>query len=144
VFFSKACEYAIKTMIYIRANQESGKRVGLREISSQIKSPEAFTAKILQQLVKGGLLVSLRGPQGGFEISQSNAEISLMDVVRIFDGDGMIRNCVLGLESCSSEHPCAVHGHFVALRDRYSNVLINTSLDDVAEDYRNHRTRLVI
>lgn len=144
MFFSKACEYAIKTMIYIKASEQSGKHVGLKEIASQIKSPEAFTAKVLQQLVKGGLLESVRGPQGGFMMADSDREIKLMDVVRLFDGDGMIRSCVLGLEDCSSEKPCAVHHQFVALREQCSHVLMNTRLDEVAVDFKLQRTRLTV
>ena len=50
--FSRACEYAIKIMIYIAANEQEGQRTGLKEVTEAIGSPEAFTAKILQQLVK--------------------------------------------------------------------------------------------
>ena len=45
--FSRACEYAIKIMIYIAANEQEGKRTGLKEVTEAIDSPEAFTAKNL-------------------------------------------------------------------------------------------------
>ncbi|MCR9067029.1 MAG: Rrf2 family transcriptional regulator, partial [Cytophagales bacterium] len=64
--FSRACEYAIKIMIYIASNQQENRKTGLKEVTEAIGSPEAFTAKILQQLVKSGLLESYKGPSGGF------------------------------------------------------------------------------
>jgi Rrf2 family iron-sulfur cluster assembly transcriptional regulator len=57
MIFSKACEYGIRATIYV-AQQTSinGKRCNLKDISKEIDSPEAFTAKILQKLVKQILL----------------------------------------------------------------------------------------
>ena len=68
--FSRACEYAIKIMIYIAGNEEEGRRTGVKEITEAIHSPEAFTAKILQQLAKAGLLDSYKGPSGGFVLAK--------------------------------------------------------------------------
>ena len=49
--FSKACEYAIRSCIYIASVSIQGKRVGLIDVAEKIQSPEAFTSKILQKLV---------------------------------------------------------------------------------------------
>ncbi|MFT5953626.1 MAG: Rrf2 family iron-sulfur cluster assembly transcriptional regulator [Cyclobacteriaceae bacterium] len=127
--FSKACEYAIKIMIYIAANGEKGKRTGLKEVTEAIDSPEAFTAKILQQLVKSRLLDSFKGPTGGFELA-SNAEIRLIDIVSAIDGDGLLENCVLGLSSCSSRNPCPVHDKFISIRNQLKETLLSTDIKD--------------
>ena len=129
--FSKACEYALKTMIYLAADPQKEKRVGLREIAGAIDSPEAFTAKILQQLVRAGLLRSVRGPNGGFQLRQ-NAAITLAEVVSAIDGDSLLKSCVLGLERCSERHPCPVHDKFKAVRDHLAGVLGSTHIDDLA------------
>ena len=50
--FSKTCEYAIRATIYIASESSAGKRCGIRDIARKIESPEPFTAKILQRLVK--------------------------------------------------------------------------------------------
>ncbi len=126
--FSKACEYALKIMIYLCTVQEEGKLAGLKDIANANGSPEAYTAKILQQLVRSGLLQSLRGPTGGFKVS--NRPITLLEVVTAIDGEGLVRNCVLGLEECSSQHPCPVHDKFSAIRDHLKGVLSTTYLDD--------------
>jgi DNA-binding IscR family transcriptional regulator len=61
----------------------------------------------------------------------SKKTITLANVVIAIDGDGMLKNCVLGLDVCSNEHPCAVHHQFVALRNQFTNVLEDTSVVDV-------------
>ncbi len=120
-------------MIYLGHTEQSGRLTGVKEIASQIKSPEAFTAKILQQLVKNNLLDSVRGPNGGFALKASKKSVTLSEIVIAIDGDGMMKNCVLGLEECSASHPCAVHHQFVALRKQFSGILLTTTIEQVAD-----------
>ncbi|WP_258105505.1 Rrf2 family transcriptional regulator [Marinoscillum sp. MHG1-6] len=127
--FSKACEYALKIMIYLCSVQEDGKRAGLKDIAEAIASPEAFTAKILQQLVRNRLLHSVRGPSGGFVLRKE--PIPLIDVVVAIDGEGLVKNCVLGLEECSKDRPCPAHEKFSAVRDHLTGVLTSTMLTDL-------------
>ncbi len=128
--FSKACEYALKMMIHLAAVQREGKRAGLKDIAAAINSPEAFTAKILQQLVRHELLQSLRGPNGGFRL-RSDKPVLLSDIVSAIDGEGIMKNCVLGLEHCSETHPCPMHDKFKAVRDHLTGVLITTNIEDI-------------
>ncbi len=127
--FSRACEYAIKIMIYIAGNEQEGRRTGLKEITEAIGSPEAFTAKILQQLVRSKLLDSFKGPSGGFELTQDK-EIRLVDIVSVIDGDKLLEECVLGLEHCSSRNPCPVHEKFLAIRNQLKETLLSTDIRD--------------
>lgn len=127
--FSRACEYAIKIMIYIASNERIGKRTGLKEVTEAIGSPEAFTAKILQQLVKAKLLESFKGPMGGFELVKDK-EVRLVDIVTIIDGNKLIEECVLGLDACSSRNPCPVHDKFSTIRNQLKETLLSTDLRD--------------
>lgn len=131
--FSKTCEYALKIMIHLAAVEKENAYVGLKEIAKAIDSPEAFSAKILQLLVKGKLLNSVKGPNGGFSLF-AERKIFLLDIVKVIDGPGITENCVLGLPSCSDEHPCPVHDKFLAVRNHLTGVLQSTSLSDVKED----------
>ena len=118
-------------MIYIAANEQEGKRTGLREVTDAIGSPGAFTAKILQQLVKGRLLESFRGPSGGFVLPKGK-RILLHDVVMVIDGAHLLKDCVLGLPECSSLNPCPVHDKFLVIREHLANTLLNTEIQDEA------------
>lgn len=131
--FSKTCKYAINAMIYVATLPTEQERVGLKEISKAINSPEAFTGKILQALVRDELLASTKGPNGGFFIAKNPAEIFLSQIVESIDGDMLFTGCALGLEKCSEDHPCPVHHKFKAIRDHLTGMLMTTSLKDVAE-----------
>jgi len=131
--FSKACKYAINAMIYVATLPEGQERSGLKEISRAINSPEAFTAKILQELVKVDLLHSIKGPNGGFFLQRDTNQIFLSEIVQAIDGDIIFTGCALGMEKCSEDHPCPVHHKFKAVRDHLTGMLMTTSLKDVAD-----------
>lgn len=130
--FSKTCEYAIKIMVFIKTLEAKGNHVGLKTIAKEIDSPQAFTAKILQRLVRANLLTSVRGPHGGFKINDRRGPIYLKDIVQAIDGDALLTNCVLGFEKCSSEEPCAVHYKFVEIRDQLKRTLSDTHIEEIA------------
>ena len=120
-------------MIFLSTRKSDTGLAGLKEITKAIDSPEAYTAKILQQLVKSKLLISLRGPTGGFKVAER--EIVLLEIVTAIDGEKLVNNCVLGLDECSSTHPCPVHNKFVSVRDYLKGVLTTTTLSDVKTDF---------
>lgn len=131
--FSKACKYAINAMIYVATLPEGQERAGLKEISKAINSPEAFTGKILQELVRHDLFSSVKGPNGGFHIQGNPNKIFLSEIVEAIDGDMLFTGCALGLEKCSEDHPCPVHHKFLAIREHLTGMLMTTSLRDVAD-----------
>lgn len=130
--FSKACEYGIKAMIFIAHHSSDGRKVSLREIAAEIASPEAFTAKILQQLRKQRLLISVKGNAGGFELGRPGSEIMLARIVEAIDGDKIFTGCGLGLAACSEERPCPIHHKFRQVRDSLKMMLETTTLDELS------------
>lgn len=130
---SKTCKYAVNTMIYMATCPKNGEKTGLKEIAKAINSPQAFTAKILQSLVKDGLISSTKGPNGGFSIRRPATEIFLAEIVACIDGDQLFVGCALGLEKCTEEHPCPVHYKFKAMRDHLTGKLQTTHLADVSD-----------
>lgn len=129
--FSKACEHGIKAMIYIATQSTAGKRVKLGDIARHSGSPEAFTAKVLGTLSKVGLLESLKGPAGGFGISNAR-DISVKAIVQAIDGNSLFSGCALGLRECDDTRPCPVHHKFVAIRDTLNTMLETTNIDELA------------
>lgn len=132
--FSKACEYAIRATIYIAYQSEQGRRAGLKDISKEIDSPEAFTAKILQQLARNGIILSVKGPTGGFEIEKKRLDkVKLSHIVSAIDGDSIYRGCGLGLRDCSEMRPCPVHEKFKAIRENLRHMLETTSVYELSQ-----------
>lgn len=132
--FSKTCEYAIRSVFFIAHRTENGSRVGIKEISSGISSPEHFLAKILQELSKKGIVKSVKGPNGGFYMDESTLKRPLADVVEAVDGNGLFIGCGLGLVSCSENKPCPLHNEFKTIRNSLHKMLVKTTIKDFNED----------
>lgn len=131
--FSKACEYGIRASVYLAQLSEKGQRSSLKEVAKEIDSPVAFTAKILQLLARDGIIRSIHGPTGGYEIHQNRlSEIHLIDIVRAIDGDQIFNGCGWGLKNCNAKKPCPLHFHFKAIRDDLKEMLQTTSVQDLA------------
>ncbi|MBD0850143.1 RrF2 family transcriptional regulator [Maribacter arenosus] len=131
--FSKACEYGIRATTYIALQSLEGKRASLKDIARETNSPEAFTAKILQQLSKNNIIDSVQGATGGFQIVRSKIDqLKLSEIVYAIDGDNVYTGCGLGLEKCNANKPCPVHDKFVAIRNDLRNMLESTTLFEMA------------
>lgn len=143
--FSKACEYSIRAAIYIASRSMEEKRTNLKEIAQAIDSPEAFTAKLLQQLVRSGIIDSVKGAQGGFEIPRKQlSKTSLCDIVKAVDGDALFTMCGIGLSECSEKNPCPIHHKFKTVRKDLIKMLDNTDLAELGKGIDSGKTALRI
>jgi len=140
--FSKACEYAIRAMMFVAQKSKTGERVGIKEITKGIDSPEHFVAKILQELSRKGLLQSVKGPNGGFYMDASNMKVTLAEVVSAIDGDQLFSGCGLGLRECNEKKPCPIHDEFKLVRTKLKNMLETTQIGEFTESLEKGLTYL--
>ena len=141
--FSKSCEYGIKATAFIAVEAERNYRVSLKAIANAIDSPVAFTAKILQQLARTGIINSVQGATGGFEIEKSSVnKIKLSQIVLAIDGDNVYKGCGLGLKACNANKPCPVHDKFMIIREELKDMLESTTVRDLAMGLKDGNTYL--
>lgn len=107
----------------------------LIEIAEAIDSPPSFTSKVLQRLVKCDLLLSLRGPSGGFS-KLKKGDVRLGDVILAIDGPKITKKCILGFEACDTDYPCALHKEFAHIRNDLNKVLEETKIEDLGDLFR--------
>ena len=129
---SKASEYAIRALVYIETKNRGNNRPGYREIAAAIDAPEQFTAKLLQSLVRQGLLKSVRGRGWGFFFDADADPLKLVDVITSVEGNKLFTKCGIGLSQCSSESPCPIHHEYAVIRDRYLNLVSQTTIQILA------------
>tara|TARA_R110001592_G_scaffold71389_6_gene218312 strand:+ start:6400 stop:6834 length:435 start_codon:yes stop_codon:yes gene_type:complete len=133
--FSKTCEYGLRAAIFIAQESKVNKKVSISAISDAIDSPQAFTAKILQQLTKHKIIQSIKGPHGGFFIDEKNLKtVALSNIVQVLDGDSIYTGCGLGLHKCNDKKPCPVHFKFIDIRENLKKMLESTTLLELSED----------
>lgn len=107
----------------------------VRDIAGAIGSPVAFTAKVLQQLVRNGLIGSAKGVKGGFFIDNETLQyLNLCRIVTAIDGNGLTENCMLGLRECSEVNPCPVHHQFKYIKADIIKMLNDSMVKNLTID----------
>lgn len=133
--FSKACMYAIRAAVLMASDQGTQKRWTLGMIVDETGAPEAFMAKILQKLVHAGLLRSVKGPGGGFDIDPKRIpSLRLGEVVMAIDGDALFKGCALGFPKCDEKRPCPIHAQVAQVRERLQSVVGSTLIRDLGKE----------
>lgn len=135
MIYSKACEYAIRALAHLAGPEyRSGGPAGAqaKEIARKENLPAPVMGKILQELVRKGLLHSRRGPGGGFRLARRPELITLRDVVAAVDGLDHFVECAVGLERCADDSPCPLHDTWKALRDDVMKYLEKTNLAEMS------------
>ncbi len=140
--FTKSCEYAIRAVIFIAQQTYAGTKTGVKEIAINIDAPEHFIAKILQELVRKGLIQSAKGPNGGFYLDDNALHHSLADIVKTIDGEKLFHGCALGLRQCSESHPCPLHNEFKQVRNKLTKMLESATVSTFVHSLENNQAFL--
>jgi Rrf2 family transcriptional regulator, iron-sulfur cluster assembly transcription factor len=115
-------------------------RVSSIEIARSRNLPKPVVAKILTILAQAGLVSGYPGPGGGYRLARPPAEISLLDVVDIFERDEDDA-CPFGPGWCGHNDPCPLHDSLVAMRQVGNDYLRNTHFDIFTNHARDKRRR---
>ena len=95
---SEAASLALHTMVFLAG--APAVRYSSGRIARMLCVSEAHLAKVLQRLSKVGLLVSARGPSGGFVLASSPEKITLLEVFEAIDGPFEPEECLMHDKSC--------------------------------------------
>ncbi|MEC3966401.1 MULTISPECIES: RrF2 family transcriptional regulator [Flavobacteriaceae] len=134
---SNSSKYAIKGVLYLALNSNESHKIMVRDIFEVVHVPEAYLAKLLQELSRHGIISSVRGPKGGFYLSEDDRKRTLMDIVRVIDGEKRVHSCVMGMRNCDMDNPCVLHKLVGANKSKFINVLENTTILDLVEGKQN-------
>lgn len=118
---TRESDYAIRCILYLAGSGEG--LTSVKEVAGAMDIPQSFLAKILQKLLKSGLVKSVRGAGGGFRLSRAPEEISLYDVVQAIDGTVSMNKCVDAPDSCELNADCPVHPIWVDVSHDLEEVL---------------------
>lgn len=118
---TREADYAITCILFM--SQEPEKVFVISEIAKPQMIPESFLAKILQKLVRSGLVKSIRGIKGGFLLAKMPGAINLLDVIEAVEGSLAMNICIKNKEKCSLSTSCPVYATWVEIKDEVENKL---------------------
>lgn len=95
---SEAALLALHSIMIIAAAEDKPTRT--KEIAALINASENHLAKVMQRLVKAGMVTSIRGPHGGFLMAKKTDEITLLDVYEALEGKIQVHKCMINNSEC--------------------------------------------
>jgi Rrf2 family protein len=105
-----------------------------REIAEQYDIPIELMAKVLQRLVRAGLLSSTQGTRGGYTLSRPSAAISVADVIQAIDGPFTVTACSTEKNDCEQYSKCSIRDPLWQIRERIAATLGTVSIAEMAAE----------
>jgi Rrf2 family protein len=130
---SKKADYALIAMKHL-AKKAGVQSTSAREIAEQYDIPIELLAKVLQRLVRTGLLASTQGTRGGYTLNRPSKLISIADVIQAIDGPFTVTACSTEKHDCEQYSKCSVRDPLWQIRERIVAALGTVTLSEMASD----------
>ncbi len=127
---TRASGYGLYALLYL-ARQPSQHHLSAEEISGSRDFPKPFFHKVLQMLVRAGLLMSNRGTGGGFTLARPPAEISLQEAIEALQGPMQKPGCPIRGRECRDSAGCPVYSFCREVDDRQIQLLSRKTVADL-------------
>ncbi len=130
---TKKTDYAIRVLLAL-ARRAPHSRVPSAEIQQEMLIPAALSQRIIAQLARGGLIYTHPGRDGGIQLSRPPAEISLLEVVELFEGPVLLSECLGRDEDCPFQAHCPVRKRWGRLQAILRSEMAAIRFDELAAD----------
>jgi Rrf2 family protein len=131
---SKKADYALIALKHLTPYQGGTASTSAREIAEQYDIPLELMAKVLQRLVRSGLLASTQGTRGGYTLQRPATSISVADVIQAIDGPFTVTACSSDDHDCEQFEKCSIRDPLWRLRERILQALDTVSVAELAGD----------
>ena len=127
---SEAASLGLHAMAYLAARKDNDP-VKVTDMARELKASANHLSKVFQTLAQHGLVISTRGPKGGFSLAAPADTINLLTVFEIFEGPLKRANCLLSERICRS-NGCILGGLVNEVGAAMAKHLTETTLADMA------------
>jgi len=128
---SNTSQYAIRILAYITDKEELG-LISASELSDALTMSYKFLTKIMTELVKADLVISIRGRDGGYKLSRDPSQIMVEDILKLFNDSVKDEQCVLGIGFCNGMCKCALHDQWMEPKLLLQRMFRESSLKNIA------------
>ncbi len=116
--YSKLAQAGIAAVSYLAAISPEKRLAGSAEIAEDRQLSRVLVAKILTLLSAAGIVEGRPGPSGGYLLSRPPSEITLLDIVKVFEDTENRVMCPFGPNWCGVGPLCPLHDTFTELHDK--------------------------
>ena len=126
VSFSEASSLAIHAVVLIA--QSGDQLINVNKIAEATGASRNHLAKVMQRLVKQGIVSSLRGPNGGFKMKMTAKDVNLYTIYESIEGPIVIEGCPMDRPICPFEK-CIMGGIIHKVTNDMKKYLLESTVD---------------
>jgi len=129
---TKLTDYGILLMTHMATSSQA--RFSAAELSEATHIPLPTVSKILQMLLHEGMLNSIRGARGGYELTRPSNQINVRDVINVFEGSIALTECNLDDGGACEQHDvCSTSNNWKRINQAVRQALGDISLADMGQ-----------
>ena len=128
---SNTSKYAIRILAYM-ADKKDSTLINATELAEALQIPYKFLTKIMTEVAKYGLIISIRGREGGYKFAKPTSQIKISEILDIFNDSIKDEECVLGIGFCNGLCKCALHDQWMEPKLLLQKMFRESSLKDIA------------
>ncbi len=133
---TKKADYAL---IAVKHLAECGQgSCSAKDIAEAYGMPPQALAKILQRLVKAGVLQSQHGTNGGYALARDARSITAFEVIKSIDGPLLITSCTTNHGDCEQSLRCTVREPLRKVNESIQDVLNRITIAEMKDDSATH------
>lgn len=122
-------KYGLYAMFYLAQHQGEGPQ-SLQSIATT-GVPKQYLEQLLGNFRRAGLVTTVRGVQGGYQIAKAPAEITMLDIIDAMEGPVELSECTAEGHSCDRSCSCPVRGVWQRLTDSINRELQEVTLQSM-------------
>jgi Rrf2 family protein len=130
---TKKADYGLMAMKHLAEHAHEG-ACSAKDMAGSYGIPQEALAKILQRLVKAGLLHSQHGINGGYTLVRDPAQISAFEVIQAIDGPLFITSCITVRGECGQTDRCTIREPLRKVNHSIEEVLRRISIAEMTEE----------
>ena len=125
-------DYGLRMMVNL-AGHFNGQLMSARQLASDGHFSYQLGCKLLQKLHKAQLVKSGMGPKGGFILSREPSKITLMEIIKVLQGEIRLNRCLPGGEGCEFESDCEINTKLSCLQLYIEGYLGGITLEEILQ-----------
>ena len=132
--FRKNADYAVRTLIFLSIQGGSG-YISTTTLAKELGLPLNYLRRICSTLIKAGILETREGTGGGVRLLKKAADITVLELMELLDGQPEISDCTFQKKLCSNRKTCVLRKRILAIEEivnqEFAAITIQTLIDDI-------------
>lgn len=130
---TKNTDYAVRALVHLASNP--GRFIPSSEIAASECIPESFLKRLLQKMIREGILEAREGAAGGVQLKKKADRITVIDLIRIFQGQFQLSECMFRRKICPNRATCVLRSRIRGIEKKieteFAGITIATLINDL-------------